>query len=165
VLAGAVDELNKYPLSIGQRWGIWNEQTVPGEGVMIASLAPAEASGAVLARVTSVKLGRYARPFDAQREVDWILSAVELSSVDVFLSGAKGLPQLDELYAAVAAELSARAGRTLEHQTYKQFCGEFHSASAFGFSVAVDLVRKGSRGVLLYTLAARGAKALCFVQP
>ena len=26
-LAGAVDELNKYPLGIGKRWGMWNEQT------------------------------------------------------------------------------------------------------------------------------------------
>ena len=80
-------------------------------------------------------------------------------------SGAKGLPALDEMYEAVATELSALAGRAIEHQTYKQFCGEFHSASAFGFSVAVDLVRNRSRGVLMYTLAARGAKALCLIQP
>ena len=60
------------------------------------------------------------------------------------------------MYSAVAAALSARAGRTLEHQTYKQLCGEFHAASAFGFSVAVDLVREGSRGVLaLHAVAAR----------
>ena len=164
-LAGAVDELNKYPLSIGQRWGIWNEQNIPGEGVMIASLTRTESVATPLARVTAVKLGRYRRPFDARREADWIMSAVDLSQVDVLLSGAKGTPMLDGLYAAVAAELSARAGRTLEHRTYKQLCGEFHSASAFGFSVAVELVQKGSRGVLMYTLAARGAKAICCVQP
>ncbi len=164
-LAGAVDELNKYPLSIGQRWGLWNEQTIPGEGVMIASLARTEASAASLARVTAVKLGRYRRPFDARREAAWLAEVVDLTQVDVFLSGAKGLPRLDAMYAAVAAELSALAGRPLLHETYKQFCGEFHSASAFGFSVAVDLVRQGSRGVLMFTLAARGAKALCFVQP
>jgi len=88
-----------------------------------------------------------------------------LSKVDVLLSGAKGWPALDPMYAAVAAALSARAGRTIEHQTYKQLCGEFHSASAFGFSVAVDLVRQQPRGVLLYTLSPRGGKALCCVQP
>jgi hypothetical protein len=69
------------------------------------------------------------------------------------------------MYSAVIAALSARTGRALEHQTYKQLCGEFHAASAFGFSVAVDLVRRGSRGVLLYTLSLRGAKAVCCVQP
>ena len=37
-LVGAVDELNKYPLAIGKRWGLWNEKTIPGEGAMVASL-------------------------------------------------------------------------------------------------------------------------------
>ena len=164
-LAGAVDELNKYPLSIGQRWGIWNEQTVPGEGVMIASLARTESAAAPLARVTAVKLGRYRRPFDARREAQWIAASVNLAQVEFFLSGRLGLPTLDEMYGAVALELGLLAGRLLNHKTYKQHCGEFHSASAFGFSEAVDLVQQGSRGVLMFTLAARGAKALCFVQP
>jgi hypothetical protein len=63
------------------------------------------------------------------------------------------------------AALSERAGRKLEHQTYKHLCGEFHSASAFGFSIAVELARSRRRGVLLYTLALRGAKAVCCVEP
>ena len=33
-LAGAVDELNKYLLGIGQRWGMWSERTRPGEGAV-----------------------------------------------------------------------------------------------------------------------------------
>ncbi|HWN94305.1 MAG TPA: beta-ketoacyl-[acyl-carrier-protein] synthase family protein [Methylomirabilota bacterium] len=164
-LVGAVDELNKYLLSIGQRWGIWTDQTRPGEGAVVASLVPAEDISECFARVTAVRLGRYRRPFDAEREAAWIASAVDLKNVEVLLTGAKGSPALDQDYAAVAAALSARAGRPLEHQTYKQLCGEFHSASAFGFSVAVDLVRRGSRGVLMYTVAMRGAKALCCIQP
>ncbi|MBI3881407.1 MAG: beta-ketoacyl synthase chain length factor [Verrucomicrobia bacterium] len=164
-LVGAVDELNKFPLAIGKRWGLWNERTIPGEGAMVASLVRAEKNSKPLARVTAVRLGRYRKPFDADREADWIASSVDLKTVDVFLSGAKGWPALDEKYAAVAAALSARAGRTLEYQTYKQLCGEFYSASAFGFSVAVELVRQRGRGVLLYTLSLRGAKAVCCVQP
>jgi 3-oxoacyl-(acyl-carrier-protein) synthase len=164
-LAGAVDELNKYGMSIGQRWGMWTEQTLPGEGAVVASLTRPENATTSLARVTAVRFGRYRRPFDAEREADWIADSVDLAKVDVLLSGAKGLPVLEPLYASVAAALSKRAGRELEHQTYKQLCGEFHSASAFGFSVAVDLVRGGRHGVLLYTLALRGAKALCFFQP
>ena len=164
-LAGSVDELNKYVLSIGQRWRMWTEQTRPGEGAVVAGLARPESATAPLARVTVVRLGRYRRPFDAEHETDWITDAVDLAKVDVLLSGAKGLPALEPLYASVAAALSKRAGREIEHQTYKQLCGEFHSASAFGFSVAVNLVRSQRRGVLLYTLALRGAKAVCFVQP
>ncbi len=163
-LAGAVDELNKYPLAIGRRWGLWNEKTRPGEAAVMARLTRGETADR-LARLTAVRLGRYRRPFDAAREVDWISSAVDLATVDVLVSGAGGWTKLEQYYNAVAAELSARAGRIIEHQTYKQLCGEFHSASAFGFSVAVEVARQRRCGVLLYTLSARGGKALCCVQP
>ncbi len=165
VLTGAVDELNKYVLGIGQRWGLWNETIRPGEGAMVASLVRAENPAAQLARVTAVRLGRWRQPFDANREADWIAAAVDLKNVDVILSGAGGWPDLEDKYAAVAVAVSAKAGRTLEHQTYKQHCGEFHSASAFGFSVAVELARQRQRGVLLYTLSPRGGKAVCCIEP
>ena len=164
-LVGAMDELNKYPLAIGKRWGLWNEKNLPGEGAMVASLVRAENAVTPLACVTAVRLGRYRRPFDAEREADWIAAVVDLKNVEVILSGANGWPALDENYSAVAAALSKRAGRTLDQQTYKQLCGEFHSASAFGFSVAVEMVRGKKCGVLLYTLSPRGGKAICCVQP
>ena len=41
-LAGAADELNKYLLSIGKRWGMWTDQTHPGEGAVVASLVRGE---------------------------------------------------------------------------------------------------------------------------
>lgn len=132
---------------------------------MVACLTQPRRAVATLAHVTAVRIGRCCWPFDAEREVDWIAKAVDLTAVDVVLSGAKGWQALDAKYAEVVAALSARAGRLLKHQTYKQLCGEFHAASAFGFSVAVELVRQGSRGVLLYTLSPRGAKAICCVQP
>jgi hypothetical protein len=69
------------------------------------------------------------------------------------------------MYAAIATALSERAGRTMEHLTYKQLCGEFHSASAFGFSIAVNWVHQHQRGALLYTLTPQGGKAACCIQP
>jgi 3-oxoacyl-(acyl-carrier-protein) synthase len=165
VLAGAVDELNKYILGIGRRWGMWSGQNRPGEGAMIASLVRADAAPAPLARVTAVRLGRWRSPFDAEHEAGWIAAAVDLKTVEVILSGAGGWQELEEKYADVAVALAARAGRPLEHQTYKQHCGEFQSASAFGFSVAVELARTRRHGVLLYTLSPHGGKALCCVEP
>jgi 3-oxoacyl-[acyl-carrier-protein] synthase-1/3-oxoacyl-[acyl-carrier-protein] synthase II len=165
VLAGAVDELDKYLLSIGQRWGAWNQTIRPGEGVVVACLGRGGENGAARARITAVRLGRYRRPFDADREADWIASAVDLKGVQVIMSGARGFPKLDPMYDAVAEAVSARAGRRLEHQTYKQLCGEFHSASGFGFARAVEVARQRNCGVLLYTLSARGAKAICCIQP
>jgi hypothetical protein len=132
---------------------------------VVVSLASVEKTSSPLARVTAVKLGRYRKPFDAEREADWIASAVDLSKVHVLLSGAKGFRQLEPMYEVMASALLKRAGRKLEHQTYKQLCGEFHAASAFGFSIAVKLAQERKCGVLLYTLSQRGAKALCVVQP
>ena len=118
-----------------------------------------------LARVTAIRLGRYRRPFDETRETDWIASAVKLDRINVLVSGGGGLPVLEPLYQSIAEELNARSGRRIEHQTYKPQCGEFHSASALGFSLAVNLARERQCGVLLYTLSARGGKALCLIEP
>src|SRR5690606_5020100 len=101
VLVGAVDELNKYPLSLGQRWGLWTDQMHPGEGAMMASLtrvgsrrreaadslqqtdSPPPHVGGYMARVTTVRLGRYRKPFNAEHEANWIAAAVDLKNVDV----------------------------------------------------------------------------------
>jgi len=182
-LVGGVDELNKYPLGIGKRWGFWTEKALPGEGAMIAQLvsdrshggdkAETQASalnppphvGGYLARVTAVRLGRYRRPFEVSREVDWIAAAIPLEKVSAIFSGAGGWPVLEAHYQAVAATLSTRAGRALEHRTYKQDCGEFGAASAFGFAAAVEWVRANQQGALLYTLSPRGGKAVCCLEP
>jgi 3-oxoacyl-(acyl-carrier-protein) synthase len=164
-LAGAVDEVDKYLLKIGQRWGVWNETTKPGEGAVVASLARAEKVPTPLARISALKIGRCKNPFDAGYEAVWISNTVDLKNVGVILTGAKGYPQLDEKFETVVTELSKRAGKFLEHRTYKQDCGEFHSASAFGFSQAIKIAREINGGVLLYTLSLRGAKAICLIEP
>jgi 3-oxoacyl-(acyl-carrier-protein) synthase len=164
-LVGATDEVDKYLLCIGQRWRVWNDQLKPGEGAIVASIGNVENISSPLARITALKLGRWRKPFDAKREVDWILSVIDLKKVGIILSGAKGFPKLDPMYESLAAELSGRAEKKLEHQTYKQLCGEFHAASAFGFSVAINLAREKKCGVLLVTLAARGGKTICLIEP
>ncbi len=182
-LVGGVDELNKYPLGIGKRWGFWTNKTLPGEGAMVAQIVPdrnrrgdeVEAQPATenppppvvgcLARVTALRLGRYRRPFEATREVEWIATAVDLTKVNAIFSGAKGWPVLEAHYDSMIAALSVRAGRALAHHTYKQDCGEFGAASAFGFAAAVEWVRANQCGALLYTLSPRGGKAICCIEP
>jgi len=164
VLVGAADELNKYLLSIGRRWGLWKNAT-PAEGATVISLARDGNTRAPLAHVRGVRFGRYRRPFDAEREAAWIAEAIDLTQMEVVLSGANGWKPLDAMYESVVEALSTRAGRSLTHQTYKQECGEYYSASAFGFARAVELVSGGCRGVLLYTLSPSGAKAVSGVLP
>ena len=164
-LAGAADEVDKYLLCIGQRWRAWDDKIMPGEGAVVASLIPADKATAPGVRVTALKLGRYRKPFDAKREAEWIAANVDLSKISVIMSGARGFRQLNPLYESVVTALNERGGKPLEHQTYKQLCGEFHAASAFGFSLAVKLAQERQCGVLLYTLSQHGAKALCVVAP
>jgi hypothetical protein len=159
-----VDELNRYPLGIGKRWGFWTDKTLPGEGAVVTSLRP-DSARERLARITSLRLGRYRRPFDASREADWIAAAVDLAGVSAVFTGAKGWPVLENNYAATVAALSARVGRDLAHHTYKQDCGEFGAASAFGFAATVEWVRQNKRGAILFTLSPRGGKAVCGLAP
>jgi Beta-ketoacyl synthase, N-terminal domain len=164
-LVGAVDELNKYPLGIGKRWGFWTEKTIPGEGAVVAQIVSEGKVASTLARVTALRLGRYRRPFNAAREADWIAAAADLAKVNAIFSGAKGWPVLEEYFQSVVSTLSARVGRALAHHTYKQDCGEFGAASAFGFAAAVEWVRANQQGALLYTLSPRGGKAICCIEP
>lgn len=163
-LAGAVDELNKYPLAMGRRWGLWSDETRPGETAVMARITRDDASP-TLASLSAIRLGRYRIPFDAEREADWILSGVDLATVEVIVSGAGGWPVLEERYQSVIAALNTRAARVLDHHTYKQDSGECYSASALGFAAAVELAQQRKCGVLLYTLSGRGWKSLCWLQP
>ena len=93
-----------------------------------------------------------------------------------------GWPRLDDAYREVASALAVLRGHELSCGAYKQASGEHYSASAFGFFVALGLVRgeiepalcgvsvpstatvaRPLRTVLLYTLAPSGSHALCGV--
>ncbi len=164
-LAGAIDELNRYPLYLGKRWGAWNEQTLPGEAAVVARLGATTSDTSGLARVTAVRLGRFRRPFDARREVDWLAAEFDLQKITAVVSGANGWPPFNPFYSAVISELSQSIGRPLLHKTYRDQCGEFPAASAVGFATAVELAGQQQSGVLLYTLSLRGGKAACLIEP
>jgi len=206
-LAGAADELSTYSQAVGERWGWWDERApvirpfsrdlkgrrrpLPGEGAAVFTLARDDQGASPLARVRGVHFGRFAAPSggppEAQAEASWIRKSLErdgvpLASVDLLLTGASGWPPWDDAYRQVASALSVLLGREVSLGAYKQVCGEHHSASAFGFFVALGLVRgeiepalclpaspsaapaaRPPRTVLLYTLAPGGGHALCCV--
>lgn len=189
-LVGAADELNQYPLAAGKRWGWWGEeaqairpftsplegraQPLPGEGAAVFTLARAGHPASPLAFVSAIRIGRSAGD-TAVAEADWIgetlaRDGIAVGEVDVLLVGANGVRQTDARYESVAAALSRRACREIPCRAYKQACGEHHSASAFGFFVAVGLVRGefgadvACRKVVLLTLSATGTKGMCCVQ-
>jgi 3-oxoacyl-(acyl-carrier-protein) synthase len=206
VLAGSADELSPYQLMAGARWGWWQEDTptiapfgkklrdkqqpLAGEGCGCVMMCRSEGNAAVLGHLSAVAIGRTAvEPdgrVDAAMEAKWLRTQIErhgwpLTSVDLLLTGANG-GEVDSDYAAVGRELAHLAGRQMACGAYKQWCGEFASASAIGFIVALGLVRgeipasacvaaspQGEsvsaipRHVVLYTLARGGMKSMCGV--
>jgi hypothetical protein len=157
VLAGAADELNDYTLTMGK--------VLPGEGAMVASLARTDSKGEKLGTIATVRLGRYRRPYNPEAELDWIASAVDLQTIDVLLTGAHGAIALEPAYQQFLTAAIKSCGSGAYQEMYKDRCGEYHSASGFGFARAVDLVQAGAKGVLMYTLSARGSKAMCVIRP
>jgi 3-oxoacyl-(acyl-carrier-protein) synthase len=206
-LAGGGDELSPYLQAAGERWGWWDEQTpavcpftreltgrqrpLPGEGAAVFALARADSSSRPLGYLRSVHFGRAATTTDgqlsAQAEAAWIKAMLEhdgiaLASVDFLLTGANGWPRLDKAYQEVASALSALRNHELSIGAYKHASGEYYAASAFGFLVALGLVRSEidpagclpgqvsraglarlPRTVVLYTLALSGSHGLSCV--
>ena len=163
-LAGAVDELNAHHLATGARWGWWSETspeirpfggisgTLPsrsrpilGEGCAVFALKRSEDTDKPLAHVSAIRIGR-SEQFDPEAEAAWIRETLERdgispSEVDHLLTGANGWGQWDDLYQAIATAFSRLVGRKVPCSAYKQGCGEFYSASAFGLLAAVGLIR------------------------
>ena len=150
-LAGAADELNDYTLTMGKRWSLWKEPVLPGEGAMVASLARATSRVKNSPQFKQCGWDVIDDPSDAEVELAWISSAVDLKTIDVLLTGALGSAALESSYQQIAAAVRERYGSMLRHEIYKDRGGEFHSASAFGFSKALELVGNGAKGVAMYT--------------
>ena len=204
-LVGAADELNHYALAADLRWGGWGESRsevrpfgsdgsgrwrVPaGEGCAVFALATSAGRAEALAWISAIRTGRVAGKrdgsLDAEAEAEWLRETLEreggsLSDVDLVLTGANGWPPGDGQYLAVADAVSRKLGREMPCGAFKQHCGEFPAASAFGFATAVALVRgellssqcgvhpgsgagRSCRRVVLYTISRSGTKGMCCV--
>jgi len=189
-LAGAADELNQYCLAAGMRWGWWHPMSpdirpfenalagpsrpLAGEGAAVFALDRSERATPPLAYVSAIRLGR-SETRDAEAEAAWIRDTLQrdgiaASEVDALLTGGNGAREVDEFYQAVAAALSRTAGRPIFCAAYKHGCGEYYSASAFGFLAAIGLVRgeivaeRPCRAVVLLTLSPTGTKGMSCVR-
>ncbi|MEI6971622.1 MAG: beta-ketoacyl synthase N-terminal-like domain-containing protein, partial [bacterium] len=204
-VVGAADELNHFHLAAGLRWGWWDagstacapfaagdagrRRALQGEGAAMFALARPDAARPALAYVWGVQLGIAMAPdgsgFDARAEAALIRQTVEqggatLGDVGLLLTGANGWHVMDARYLAVAEALSKEAGRPVACGAYKQWCGEFHAASALGLLAAIGVVRgdleaghfagpanagsvpvgAAGRTVVLYTLSVGGERGI-----
>ena len=80
------------------------------------------------------------------KEVAFIIQAItktgySVADIDFFLFGANGNSVLDSSYNALERALSDIRGRDIRYGVYKQFCGEYCTASAVGLGVALSVLR------------------------
>jgi len=166
------------PASVGQG-------TIPGEGAAAFVLTPPGATAAPLARLVSVR-GRgplqRAPALAVRDELAFVEQGLREASVEpdelgLLLVGANGDSALDAVYAEVVQGLRARAPG-LAVGVYRHLTGDFPTASALGFELAVRAVASrtvpsevrrvaGSPAnierVLLYHLASAGYHSTAIV--
>ncbi len=201
VVCGA-DELNYYHALAGEAKGSWktaaeplrplasgnSRGTYPGEGAAVCLLSAVNTEG-TLACVLGARTARYRH--DAHSYMDPAAAAdflcglldscgVKPSEIDLLLSGANGDSALDAVYLRAAEEFGRRADRLIPHTGYKQLCGDYKTASAFGFALGALALNSGAlpaglcapglppgariRTVLSYTVSRSGAHSACLLK-
>lgn len=169
VLTCGTDELSPYVIAFGDRYRWWRTQAIPlspmsvdkaephgtiaGEGAAAFLLCRAGASSKTqrVARIVTMQVAplpdAHLKNVDVAQEVDFINQTIakadyRLADVEFFLFGANGNAVLDACYIAIERALSAARGRNIRYGVYKQFCGEYCTASAIGLAVALSILRE-----------------------
>ncbi len=129
VLVGAIDEITPVAYTIQKRLGLLKE-TQAGEGAQFFLLS-SEKNGKTLGEVKGLET--FVRPDSIEEIKDKILAFLERNNltnhdIDWFISGKNGNRQQDAIYAYLENSLFSEA----EHITFKNQCGEYHTASSYG---------------------------------
>lgn len=156
VLAGGLDELTQHSFRIMQRMGFWKRKpvnnlnlfnegtrgTIAGEGASFFLLSP-QAGPASYARF--VNLDIFPAEMTGRALSDRILTFLQKSGttpdrVDLLITGRNGDPSHDLPFDSISTELFGTAPQA----AFKHLCGEYMTASAFGFWLAAKILKTGT---------------------
>ena len=169
VVVCGVDVLTPYAVTVGCAFGCWRagDTTVdpmadaphadagglPGEGAASILLARPDIipDAARIARIAAVAVKILDAPIshmDLAEATGFITDTIGYAGIharDLSLAifGANGDPELDAAYRKLEEALSAASGIPVPFGVYRHRCGDFHTASALGVSLAIDVVRTG----------------------
>lgn len=131
VLAGAVDECTDTSFSILERMGLYHEANTAGEGAAFFLLSATAQTGR-LARIRAFDMFTAGDSAAATEHISsWMQSQqLDVAAGDILLQG------------AIPTEVAATVFKDNTAIDYKQYCGEFPTASAFGLSMAVLLLQE-----------------------
>ncbi len=153
-LVGGIDEIIPASHAVLKRFGLYRENgnslalsSTPGKGTMggegaaffLLSTTPAEGSFAILNDFTTFY--KPSGPQDATAAVGRFLAAqpVDPAEIDLVLTGRNGNQHEDEWYEHVEKDLFAG----IPAMSFKHFCGEYPTATAFGLWLAANMLRAG----------------------
>ena len=140
----AVAPLASIPVAAGHR-------TLPGEGAAAFVLAPPGTRAGRLARLVGLRVRgplRRSPVLSASDELAFLEQALReggtrMDDIDLVLVGANGDSALDAVYVSIIAELRARSSGTAVG-VYRHVTGDFATASALAFDLAVRAADSGS---------------------
>ncbi len=148
VLVGAIDEVTHTAQAIIEKLGCLKNTTL-GEGAhfFILSDKPSntyiELKGvkALSGKMNSAEISSY---------IQALLKSVgiETSNIDAIITGENGNIEQDKIYTDVVNSISNSA----THHTFKDACGEYHTASSHAFYIAVDslITNAEIQNILIY---------------
>lgn len=148
ILVGGIDELTDRSYKLLQQLGIYSRQehfgTPGGEGASFFLLS-GKKSERSLAKLSFVKtVSNEKDPTAISEKIKTILPA---STADLVLSGETGHIKTDILL----EEVKKNAFPNQSFATFKQYCGEYHTASAFALWLAVQKISKEKlNSILVY---------------
>lgn len=148
ILVGGIDELTDRSFKLLQQLGIYSNQenvgTPGGEGSAFFLLS-GKKSERSLAKISLLKT--FSSTNDPTLISEKIKALMPASNVDLVLTGETGHAKTDDIFQKV------KKIAFLNHSfdTFKQYCGEYHTASAFALWLAVQKLSKGNlNSVLVY---------------
>ncbi len=150
VLVGAIDEITPSSHLIQQRLGLV-KGTIAGEGAHFFLLS-GQKNESTCAEILGVDT--FIRPHTKEEISERICRFLERhnltpENVDLLVTGKNGNEQQDAVYAAIGNQLFPHA----RQETFKDECGEFHTASAYAVWKAARTLREGAfttNTVLIY---------------
>lgn len=184
------DELSGWMLDYGKHMRWWKDSpgpltpmnepsalaTIPGEGSasFILSSDKDRPEGCLAVKIVAVEVCDIGPDANPQTQADFITSSLtanqlQLSDVDRIIFGADG-STFDKVYNDIKTHLDNVSKEIIPYSTYKQYCGQFCTASAIGLAKAVDILMDQSadtqktRTIVIYNYSPDGCCSLYILQ-
>ncbi len=189
-IACGCDELSGWMLDYGKHMRWWKDAanklapmtepttpaTIPGEGSasFILSNERDKPDDCPAVKIVAIDVCNFDPDANPKTRADFITNSLtenqlQLSDVDQIIFGADGSSS-DEIYHEIKFQLDNASKEIIPYSTYKQYCGQFCTASAIGLAKAVDMLidqnpnKQNPQTIVIYNYSPDGFCSLFILQ-